>query len=227
MVICMLLGFFVGMGFAFVSGNYELTGITFLQNLSNFNLKVSGIAQYGIIVFVVVCTMIAAILLSISNRRLKQLDPDDEQEVKKIEGLLGNGMLVSSLLITVGLIIFGIAYYCQYSDAVKSNKVVLLTALVVFILSIPISTIMQKKFLNLTKKLYPEKRGSVYDTKFKDKWINSCDEAEQMIIYKASYATYQKLTGLFLAMTVILVCAGMFIEIGILQIGRASCRERV
>ena len=34
------------------------------------------------------------------------------------------------------------------------------------------------------------KRGDVGDARFTQKWLESCDEAEQMVIYKASYSSF-------------------------------------
>ena len=44
------------------------------------------------------------------------------------------------------------------------------------------STIFQQKLVDTTKRLNPEKHGSVYDTKFHEKWLASCDEAERAVI---------------------------------------------
>ena len=44
--------------------------------------------------------------------------------------------------------------------------------------------------MDLTKKMNPEKRGSVYDMKFQERWWESCDEAERRQIGQASYKAY-------------------------------------
>ena len=48
----------------------------------------------------------------------------------------------------------------------------------------------QQKIVDLTRKMNPEKQGSVYDTKFKKKWFESCDEAEQKQIGQAAYKAF-------------------------------------
>ena len=48
----------------------------------------------------------------------------------------------------------------------------------------------QQKIVDLTRKMNPEKQGSIYDTKFRKKWIESCDEAEQKQIGQAAYKAY-------------------------------------
>ena len=49
----------------------------------------------------------------------------------------------------------------------------------------------QRRAVTLTQYLYPEKKGSIFDTKFSKVWMESCDEREKMIVYKAAYASYQ------------------------------------
>lgn len=49
----------------------------------------------------------------------------------------------------------------------------------------------QKKIINFEKVLNPEKQGSVYDMKFQKKWMDSCDELEQLQIYKSGFHAYQ------------------------------------
>ena len=49
----------------------------------------------------------------------------------------------------------------------------------------------QRRAVTLTQYLYPEKKGSIFDTKFSKVWMESCDELEKMIVYKAAYASYQ------------------------------------
>ena len=48
----------------------------------------------------------------------------------------------------------------------------------------------QQKIVDLTRKMNPEKQGSVYDTKFKKKWFENCDEAEQKQIGQAAYKAF-------------------------------------
>ena len=64
----------------------------------------------------------------------------------------------------------------------------------------------------------PEKKGSVYDLKFKKKWFESCDEAEKEVIYQSSYKTYifmSKAIGLLLIVTML---SHLFFKTGIMAI---------
>ena len=43
------------------------------------------------------------------------------------------------------------------------------------------------KFLKLVN---PEKKGSIFETDFNKKWLNSCDEAQKMQVYRAGFVAY-------------------------------------
>ncbi|MGL5330114.1 MAG: DUF3169 family protein [Peptostreptococcaceae bacterium] len=45
--------------------------------------------------------------------------------------------------------------------------------------------------VNLEKEINPLLKGSVYDSKFSEKWIDSCDESIKLSIYKSAYISYK------------------------------------
>ena len=57
---------------------------------------------------------------------------------------------------------------------------------------------MQGKVVALEKKLNPEKRGNILDLKFRKEWIESCDEAERVALYRAGYDVYKLMSNLFI-----------------------------
>ena len=63
----------------------------------------------------------------------------------------------------------------------------------------------QQKIVDLTRKMNPEKQGSVYDTKFRKKWLESCDEAEQKQIGQAACQAFNAVNVLCPALWVVLL----------------------
>ena len=94
--------------------------------------------------------------------------------------------LLDSLTVIASFFFFnaGTAKLPQSSDG---NTI---TLLVIFLVVIALATLLQQKTVDLTKKMNPEKRGSVYDMKFQERWWESCDEAERRQIGQASYKAY-------------------------------------
>ncbi len=76
--------------------------------------------------------------------------------------------------------------------------------------------IVQQKLVDLTKRLNPEKRGSVYDTKFQKKWYDSCDEAERAVIGRCAFQAYQAMCCTCMALWVVFALGGMFFNWGFL-----------
>ena len=76
--------------------------------------------------------------------------------------------------------------------------------------------IVQQKLVDLTKRLNPEKRGSVYDTKFQKKWYDSCDEAERAVIGRCAFQAYQAMCCTCMALWVVFALGGMFFSWGFL-----------
>lgn len=56
-------------------------------------------------------------------------------------------------------------------------------------------TAIQARIISATKKLFPEKRGDIFDFKFQKDWYESCDEAERQQIAQCSYQAF-KVMGL-------------------------------
>lgn len=64
----------------------------------------------------------------------------------------------------------------------------------------------------------PEKRGSVYDTKFQKKWMDSCDESERRQIGQACYRAYLVTSRVCIGVWLVLVILSMVFEISLLPV---------
>jgi hypothetical protein len=65
--------------------------------------------------------------------------------------------------------------------------------------------------VNMEKKLNPEKQGNVLDVRFQKVWLDSCDEAQKMMVYQAGYVAYQGTNiACFVLMVVAFVCSLTF-----------------
>lgn len=85
-----------------------------------------------------------------------------------------------------------------------------------FLVNLFMTMVFQQKLVDATKQLYPEKRGSVYDTKFQKKWLDSCDEAERAIIGQCAMKAYRAMSTACLVLWAVFVMGGMFFEGGFL-----------
>ena len=64
---------------------------------------------------------------------------------------------------------------------------------------------LQARTVGAVKRIYPEKRGNVFDTKFQKDWYQSCDEAERQQIGQCSYQAFRVTGGAF-SLAMLAVC---------------------
>lgn len=87
-----------------------------------------------------------------------------------------------------------------------------------FILVMIAIVLLQQKVVDLTRRMNPEKQGSVYDLKFHKKWLDSCDEAEQRQIGQAAYRAYRAATMACLVLWVALLVLDIIFQFGLLPV---------
>lgn len=58
-------------------------------------------------------------------------------------------------------------------------------------------TAIQARIISATKKLFPEKRGDIFDFRFQKDWYESCDEAERQQIAQCSYQSFKVMGMIF------------------------------
>ena len=116
-------------------------------------------------------------------------DSENEDVIQRAEERLSLTLLLDSLTVIASFFFFnaGIVYLPQEVDSA------MIPLLAIFLVVIALSILLQQKTVDLTKEINPEKRGSVYDMKFQERWLESCDEAERRQIGQASYKAYTTL----------------------------------
>lgn len=78
------------------------------------------------------------------------------------------------------------------------------------------AVIFQQKCVDTTKKMNPEKTASVYDMKFQKKWMESCDEAEKIMIGKCAFKAYAATNTVCSILSIVLAVCALVFGIGFL-----------
>jgi hypothetical protein len=147
---------------------------------------------------------------------------EDEEQIDHIEMLLCYASWASAILIIFVFFFFaaGFQNLIISGDNTSQGMFSFLGNFALFmfgfIFAICFSIIMQQKIVNFEKEINPEKNGSVFDTKFSKKWIESCDEAERLNIYKSAYKAHQTVTMTCIILWGISILGMMIWDIGIL-----------
>ena len=138
-------------------------------------------------------------------------DSENEDVIQRAEERLSLTLLLDSLTVIVSFFFFS-AGAVKLPQEVDSAMILLAIFLVVIALSI----LLQQKTVDLTKEINPEKRGSVYDMKFQERWLESCDEAERRQIGQASYKAYTTLNKFCPYCWIVLFLGNMVFHYGFL-----------
>lgn len=157
------------------------------------------------------------------SRRFQKLyagwDGEDELLAGQMEDALTVGMAVTAAGQIIGYFFFALGFWEMDAETDLMWSMLRLLASFVGIGYVTVLvTRMQKRFVNDTKLLNPEKQGSVYDMKFMKRWMDSCDEMERMQIYQASWRAYRTTQMAFLISWVICFAGMLSWGFGILPV---------
>lgn len=176
-----------------------------------------GIYAVGLMLCLVVVNLLFGTMNYLKNRkRFAAWDGESEEEFNKIDYSLNWGIMFTNMTLILSMVLFGIAFYVMGST--DHSFTYMIVTIVTFVFGTFSCVVLQKAVINLAKEMCPEKQGSFYDMNFKKKWMESCDEAERLLIYQCAYRSFGVINGVCSTMVVLLLLIGMFLEIGILPL---------
>jgi hypothetical protein len=174
-----------------------------LEGERSFEELVLSVKAFAIhatpVVLIVVCSVgiiiSTAVFLSCRAMYKKLLnDKDNDALWDTLEDRLNVAMILTNIFSIIDLFLF---LCCLYSGLVMAEKdysdsgmAIMIAPFVLFIVASIVGVLIPKWTLDIEKHLNPEKRGNVLDFQFQKVWMNSCDEAERLIAYKAGYKAF-------------------------------------
>lgn len=173
---------------------------------------IESISFYGICVCSILLSGASLVIYFRCKSQLKKKEMDEDELLDRVELQLNYPILFTNICMILDFLFFagGIA------DISNSRQVGM--TLVAFLISIAVIVLIQQKTIDLLRVLNPEKKGSVYDMNFSHKWEESSDEAEKLIIYKASYISFRYTTMSCIGIWLVLMIGSNVTDIGILPI---------
>ena len=209
-----IVGIVAGIGIAFFEDVPELPE-TISSTVKNF---VVMLAPYVSIVYVVVIGIALFATHKKASIMAAAWDGEDEEEYEKIDAMLGNVLYALS----IGMVITYFFFAIGFEDIGKRSISGDVCYFFGFIAAMVMIMVGQSAMIKLTKELNPEKKGSIYDMKFVDKWEDSCDEAEKILIYKCAYKTYNKMSGLYIGLWIFCVFGNAIFDFGFMPVTMVS-----
>lgn len=154
-----------------------------------------------------------------AKKRLAAWDGEDEAVSDEVEGRLSVCIWITGLCVVLAFFLLSAMFAGFVQNAGTPQmmpKPLFFGGLAAFLADLFAPMVLQQKLVDLTKRLNPEKKGSVYDTKFQKKWYESCDEAERAIIGQCAFKAYQAMCRVCLGLWAVFALGGMFFSWGFL-----------
>ena len=156
-----------------------------------------------------------------AKKQLSAWDGEDESVGSEIEARLAVCVWITGLALIANLFLLA-AMTADFVNNAGTPRMMpaqmFFSGLGAFLAHFAVCVVLQQKLVDLTKRLNPEKHGSVYDTKFRKKWLDSCDEAERAVIGQCAYKAYQAVSQACLALWLVFLLGGMFFDWGFLPV---------
>lgn len=204
----------VGGVLGFALGLTRVFGVEAAALAEGLNGVLSAVTPWGIPATSVLTLGSAFLLYRSAARKYAAWDGGDEDETSEsVDVLLSWTLLLSAVQLLLNL--FFLAAFCVYH---LDGDIDGLTLVGVFLLSCGLVIFAQQKTVDLERRMNPEKHGSVYDSKFQKKWLDSCDESERRQIGQACYRAYMVTTRLCLGLWLVLVVLSMVFEMSLLPV---------
>lgn len=205
----------IGATIGFFSAKYGLS------TLSD-SLKTAG-AFFGTYIAPWLTTAIAVIVPVISvplyknaKKQLSAWDGEDENINDAIDKKLSVIMWLANTSLILSFFLIAASYSGAFSDLKPKGNILVFVGIAAFFGILIESVILQQKCVDTVKIMNPEKTASVYDTKFQKKWVDSCDEAEKIMIGKCAFKAYSATNIACMILTVVLATYTIVFETGFL-----------
>lgn len=217
--VVMAAGFLVGGLCGALISKIKKSGI-----MENFGAGSGGVIMVAVpVIFILMNVVLFLISLFRFLKVKKQAalwDGEDEETIERIE----RGLSLPSVLPNIALIgnfalFAAVVQIAEFSGLPKKTSGILEGLnILVFLLGYVWSLAITKVTVDLEKKLNPEKRGNVFDMNFKKRWMESCDEAQLLMMYKCGFRAYKAVNSVCLALWVVLLLAQFLFEIGVVPV---------
>ena len=170
-----------GVGGGLVSA--DRTGVLAGSVGTAVNRILTATTPWGILVSGVILLGIAWGFYRSGKRLYSQWDGENDAPVDMAAEKLSYTLLFSTLEMVICFFFLSASFPYAYSQGPYG----ILLVVVEFIAVVVGIVVLQQRVVDLEKSMNPEKRGSVYDSKFHRKWMDSCDEAQRSQVFQASY----------------------------------------
>ncbi len=203
-----VVGYFAAMyGLDEMTVNLEAAGLFFGMH----------IAPWLLVAMAVVLPIVCAALYRGAVKGIGAWDGEDEAVYGAIDKKLSLVLWLTSAGSILSFFLITAAYSGGFRTFDSEDSVRLFFLSVAAFLVLMVETIVfQQKSVDAAKKMNPEKKGSVFDAKFQKKWMDSCDEAEKIMIGQCAYKAFAATNTVCVILAIVLAVCALIFDIGFL-----------
>ncbi len=215
-MLIMLISLLVGGSIGFCAAKYGL-------NTLSDGMKSAGaffgtyIAPWLMLTMAVILPVVCVPVYRSAKKLLSSWDGEDEEISDTIDKKLSIAIWVTSAALILSYFLIAASYSGGFETFENENSVVSFFVGIVGFFAIMVEAVMiQQRCVDAAKKTNPEKTASVYDPKFQKKWLDSCDEAEKIMIGKCALKAYTATNTVCTVLSVVLALSALIFGIGFL-----------
>lgn len=210
-ILIMVISIIVGGAMGFISAKY---GINALRGSMKNAVELFGmyIAPILMSVIAIIVPLVSVTHYTKAKKLLSAWDGEDEEICDAAEKRLSIIMWITGAALIISYFLIAASYSCGVAAFdCKVSIAMLFISIAAFFGILIEAVVIQQKCVDAAKTINPEKTASVYDTKFQKKWIDSCDEAEKILIGKCAFKAYSATnTACSILAAVLAICALVF-----------------
>ena len=152
-----------------------------------------------------------------AKKLLAAWDGEDEDAAGAIDRKLSAAIWILSAALVFSYFLIAAAYSGGFAlfDS-RERTLALFVAIAAFLAIMAEAVLLQQKCVDAAKRTNPEKTASVYDMKFRKKWMEDCDEAEKILVGKCAYRAYCATNTVCTVLAIVLAVSALVFDIGFL-----------
>lgn len=215
-ILIMVISLVVGSGIGFFSARYGL-------NTLADGMKSAGtffgmyIAPWLMLAIAILVPVVSVTLYRKAKKLLSSWNGGDEESSDAVDEKLSIIIWLTSTALIISYFLIAASYSGGFATFENENNALsFIVGIAAFFGILIEAVIIQQKCVDAAKKTNPEKNASVYDTKFQKKWMDSCDEAEKILIGKCAYKAYAATNTVCAVLAIALAICALIFEIGFL-----------
>ena len=215
-ILIMVISLVVGGGIGFFSVRYGLNALA-------DGMKSAGtffgiyIAPWLILAIAILVPVVSIPLYRKAKKLLSSWNGEDEEISDAVDEKLSIIIWLTSTTLIISYFLIAASYSGGFTTFEnKNNTLSFIVGIAAFFGILIEAVIIQQKCVDATKITNPEKNASVYDTKFQKKWMDSCDEAEKILIGKCAYKAYAATNTVCAVIAIALAICALIFGIGFL-----------